>query len=164
MDERATRHGAAEHGAAEHGAAGRGTPDPGTVVVELTGMTLAERETRLHLLGEHGAVTLAVPMEPPALQAVRHLIALHGHATDCPDAVDFGDGLLYRTVATLGVRAMTLLVRPSQPPAFWLRLWHPQGLRHLDLDVLSACALLLRRRMPVEVEVDRDRAALGGRS
>lgn len=156
MEKRATDSGSPGGARSAWVASGDRTPGRGTVVVELTGVTLAEAETRLHLLGEEGAVTLAVPMDDAELQALRHVIALHGHAHDCPGTVDLGDGLLRRSLAALGVRATTLLVRPSRPPALWLRLWHPEGLRHVDLGTLDACALLLRRRMPVEVLVDHE--------
>lgn len=128
-----------------------------TAGMELTGIEVDGEEVAMHLLGADGAVTLRSPSTPEQVTALQHVVALHGHGPGCGASSDVGIGLLQRLAAALQAQRVSMLVRPSQPPTYWLRVWSRRGLFHLQLGLLDACALAVSRRVTVEVE--RDTAA-----
>lgn len=112
------------------------------------------------LFGTDGVeVPVTVGLQPTTEHALRHLYALHAHASGChaSPAVQLHVDLLIRSLRCLGGRAACVLVRPGRYPAFWLRIAGPDRTDDLPLDVLDATCLLMSRRVPV-VLLDRPAA------
>lgn len=125
--------------------------------------THPERLTWLFDTGD-SEVAVSAGIDHDVAHAVQHLHALHAHSPSCqrsPRSQVHVD-LLIRTVASMGGRADTLLVRAVGEPAFWLRVIGPDGVREVELDLLDATCLLMSQRVPVLLlgadEADWDRA------
>lgn len=119
-------------------------------------LELLRSDGTLHVLLDARGHTLQVDIDltPRTQSALPFVFALLGHEHDCPGGSDLTVGVLLRTVAALGGETASLLVKPGASPAFWLRLLAPDGPRELDLDVLDALALMLSRRLPIQVTAD----------
>lgn len=117
-------------------------------------LELFRGERALHILLEANDRPVEVHVDlTPRIQAALPLVfAVLGHQPPgCKGGLDVAVGLLLRTAAALGADPACLVIRPAPSPAFWLRLVTPDGPHEVDVDVLDAFALLVSRRLPIEV-------------
>lgn len=122
-------------------------------------------ERALHILLQEAhdrPVEVHVDLIPRTQAALPLVFAVLGHQPGCKGGLDVAVGLLLRTAVALGADPACLVIRPAPSPAFWLRLVTPDGPRELDVDVLDAFALLVSRRLPIEVTRDESTDWDGG--
>lgn len=143
-------------------------------VAALAEMVPCGRSVELRLLTVDGVEHVIVPLPQAAAAALPHVWALCADRGGCARAGGTcplqhdgaTSGLLLRTVAALGGRADSLVIRSGDDPAFRLRIVAGDGAaQELDLGVLDAVGLLAGGHLPVEVERVEDRgweAALRG--
>lgn len=106
----------------------------------------------LVLRSEDAVVPLQFSVPSSTALALRHVIAVEGHADGRPAPTPFIGKLVHRAIAAAEAQDAFVVVQPSSPPAFWLRMDTSRGVIHLDLDVVEAVALLLSRVVPAVIE------------
>lgn len=125
-------------------------PGDGAVPAPCRVVAMEATDHELLLVVEAGGRSLPVmvALSPPAVHALRHVCALHGHDRGCPADTQVHVDLLRRALWAAGAWPLCLLIRPDPVPAFWLRVATREGTAELALDVLDAAALLLSGRLP----------------